>query len=121
MIQVPARPVGPDCTCNRQCSKLIGKEGLQAIRDAHRALDYNMQTADLINKVKREPTKAQKRLGDANPSRVKFVNTYIVKYQLRTYIVCKGAFCSMHGITESRIESINNKRTEETDTVIPDQ
>ena len=118
---MPARPVGPDCTCKFQCSKLIGKEGLQAIRDAHRALDYNMQTADLINKVKREPTKAQKRLGAANPSRVKFVNTYQVKYQQRTYFVCKGAFCSMHGITESRIESINNKRTEDTDTVIPDQ
>ena len=121
MIQVPARPVGPDCTCKRQCSKLIGKEGLQAIRDAHRALDYNMQTADLINKVKREPTKAQKRLGDANPSRVKFVLTYIVKYQQRTYIVCKKAFCSMHGISESRIEAINQKRCEDTDTVIPDQ
>ena len=77
---MPARPVGPDCTCKQQCSKLIGKEGLQAIRDAHRALDYNMQTADLINKVKREPTKAQKRLGAANPSRVKFVITYQVKY-----------------------------------------
>ena len=118
---MPARPVGPDCTCKHQCSKLIGKEGLQAIRDAHRALDYNMQTADLIKKVMREETKAQKLLGDANPSRVKYNLTYIVKYQQRTYIVCKKAFCSMHGITESRIESINNKRTEETDTVIPDQ
>ena len=121
MIQVPARPVGPDCTCNRQCSKLIGKEGLQAIRDAHRALDYNMQTADLIKKVKREETKQQKLLGDANPSRVKYHLTYTVKYQQRTYIVCKKAFCSMHAISESRIEAINQKRCEDTDTVIPDQ
>ena len=113
MIQMPARPVGPDCTCNRECSKLIGKEGLQAIHDAHRALVYNMQTADLINKVKREPTKAERKLGADNPSRVKFMNTYQVTYQSRQYIVCKLAFCSMHGITESRIE--------DTDTVIPDQ
>ena len=101
MIQMPARPVGPDCPCNRECSKLIGKEGLQAIHKAHRALEYNMQTADLIKKVKREETKQQKLLGDANPSRVKFNLTYIVKYQQRTYIVCKKAFCSMHGITEA--------------------
>ena len=118
---MPAKPVGPDCTCKNQCSKLIGKEGLQALHDAHRALTYNMQTADLVSKVHREPTKAERELGADNPSRVKFMNTYKVTYQSREYIVCKLAFCSMHGITESRIEWINKKRTEDTDTVIPDQ
>ena len=28
---------------------------------------------------------------------------------------------SMHGITEARIEAVNKKRTEDTDTTIPDQ
>ena len=118
---MPARSVGPDCTCKKQCSKLIGKEGLQAIYSAHRGLTYNMQTADLVSKIHREPTKAERELGPNNPSRVKAMNTYRVTYQTREYVVCKQAFVSMHGITEARVEWINKKRTEDTNTVIPDQ
>ena len=49
------------------------------------------------------------------------MNTYKVTYQGKEYVVCKKAFMSMHGITESRIEWVNKKRTPDTDTVIPDQ
>ena len=46
--------------------------------------------------------------------------SYLVKYQGIIYKVCKVAFPGMYGIPKSRIESINNKRTE-TDSVVPDQ
>ena len=46
------RSIGPDCTCNRQYSKLIGEEGIKAIYSAHYDLKkYNLQTSDLVNKI----------------------------------------------------------------------
>ena len=80
-----------------------------------------MQNSDLIKKIVRTPTSNQVEKGSDNASRVKAVSTFYVTYQSQRYKVCKTAFLSMHGIPKSRVESVNNKRTEDTDSVIPDQ
>ena len=49
------------------------------------------------------------------------MNTYYINYQGQWYKVCKTAFLSSHGLHKSRIETLNTKRTGDTDTVIPDQ
>ena len=116
------RKPGPDCTCLNRCSERLGREAIEIICKKFWALkNYDLQNSDLAKKIDREPTKNQILKGDDNASRVKAMNAYFINYQGQRIRVCKTAFVSSHGIHKSRIETVNLKRTDDTDTVIPDQ
>ena len=116
------RKIGKDCTCQNRCSQKLGPEAVQTIFKDFWALgNYDLQNCHLAKLIDRAPTLGQLRKGDDNTSRVKATNKYYINYQGERISVCKTAFLSSHGIPKSKVEELNKKRSEDTDTVIPDQ
>ena len=83
--------------------------------------EYNVQNQNLDKGIKQKPTKAQQELGELNQARNKFTSTFVIEYEGQVFDVCKKAFCNIHGICESRVDNINQKKRTATGTLIPDQ
>ena len=112
-VTVPAKKVGPPCTCKDKCFEKFTPEEIDAVFKSFWKLgNYNLQNMYLCNVIERKKTKREEKLGPENKSRVKGINKYCVLYKGKKTIVCKIAFENIHAITRDRIQEHNRKRTD---------
>merc|ERR1712106_827920 len=100
--KVSEKVIGPACSCKKKCFTLVGDEGIKTIfKDYWGLKDYNLQTAELLKRIIKKPIK-RKRTKKAETIK-KYSSDFTVQFQNKKYIICKVAFISIYGISQSRI------------------
>lgn len=114
-IMAPKK-IGPPCKCKNKCLENIGEEGVQCIFYSFWAIgDYNAQNLYLSSRMKiLKPKRKYTKKETSDAKRYE----YSVKYKENTFVVCRIAFYSVHGISEKRC-MLQQKRMRESPTGTP--
>ena len=105
---VSSRKIGRPCTCPRRCFEKVGDDNVkQLFSDFYALGDYNAQSHYIHKCVKAMPVK-RVRVKDSE-SRRKSTRIHTVSVGNKSITVCKQAFVSIHGITESRVRHVIEK------------
>ncbi|CAL4095343.1 unnamed protein product [Meganyctiphanes norvegica] len=108
---VPARQIGPPCSCNKKCYERVGEENTRRIFNNFWSYgNWVLQTAYLQKHTYVREIKSKPR---GNPSKQRSCSRiFFVTIMGQPIKVCKQAFVSMHSICKSRLDSAMKKRTE---------
>ncbi|XP_066988652.1 uncharacterized protein [Macrobrachium rosenbergii] len=113
---VPAKKVGPPCSCKNKCFSKVGDEAINKIFQAYWSMgDYNLQTAYLQRHICREPIKRKRT--KAKESKKKWTLSYFVTFKGKDITICKAAFLSIHAITAMRTQVAMEKISKEGKTI----
>lgn len=103
------RVTGPDCQCKKKCFSNICDENKVSILTIFNTIgDKSKQDILLGGLICINPESCRKSRNGSGPNK-----SFSIKYEVRVgstfTIVCKKAFCSLHGINKSRVERIIKK------------
>ena len=101
----PAASVGAPCACPKKCFDVVGADKIQGIfREYWAMASHNAQSSYLATRVSRKEV-ARHRI-NSDDSRRQFTLSYTVCVDAEKVVVCKKAFCSIHGISAKRVENV---------------
>lgn len=108
-VEMPARTIGRECSCLRECFTVINETIRQAVLVSFNTMaskilqDTYLMGLITINQIKRH----RPRIGDREAK--SFSYTYHIRRGVSKFQVCRDAFCSMHGISAKRVKLIAMK------------
>ena len=105
--QVPAKTLGPPCTCPKECYDVIGKDNAQLIFDEYWGLrSHNDQSSYLMNRIVMKDVKH--RYGQ-DESKRSHTREYTVMVNKKVISVCMVAFLNLHSTSEKRVCNVISK------------
>ena len=101
---VPARQVGPPCTCPNKCYDIVGRDNINQVFENYWKIgSHDGQSAYLAAHVSGKPV-AWKYAGDDSCRKV--ACEYSVELNGEQKVVCKVSFINIHGNSKKRVENV---------------
>ena len=108
---IAAKKVGAPCACQNKCFEKVTMPKIQEIFDNFWAAgsEYSMKTQILMDSISPRPVKRRRQRDPAKEDRTQW--NYWVRHG-HEYQVCRAAFKSIYGITESRLKNVIKRKIE---------
>lgn len=103
---IKERKIGPRCKCKLKCFEKICEENrLEIIKSFNSILNKEKQDTYLCGLIKMKSVERIRPRTGVKTSK-SFIGNFVIRIGINNYNVCKKAFCSMHGITVSRVNRL---------------